>query len=66
MNINININTDNAAFEGDFDKEIKRILKQTEKHISKHANSNCKLFDSNGNTCGNLTTKGAEPMKLKL
>ena len=60
MNVTININTDNAAFEGNEDHETARILRCLADSIEQaHGPNNCdgdKLRDINGDTVGNITT----------
>lgn len=54
MTITIKINTDNAAFEGDRDEEIARMLRRwLERGIS-----DAGLMDLNGNRVGSVQVKG--------
>ena len=52
MKINIEINTDNQAFEFDKEEEISRILKELINNNRLWNQKQIKLFDYNGNNVG--------------
>ena len=52
MRINIEINTDNQAFEFDKEGEILRILKELINNNELWSQEQIKLFDYNGNSIG--------------
>jgi len=52
MKINIEINTDNQAFEFDKEEEISRILKELINNNRLWNQKQIKLFDFNGNNVG--------------
>ena len=52
MKINIEINTDNQAFEFDKEEEISRILKGLINNNRLWSQEQIKLFDYNGNSVG--------------
>ena len=52
MKINIEINTDNQAFEFDKEEEISRILKELINNNRLWSQEQIKLFDYNGNSVG--------------
>tara|TARA_Y100000361_G_scaffold154161_1_gene178493 strand:- start:2148 stop:2339 length:192 start_codon:yes stop_codon:yes gene_type:complete len=52
MKINIEINTDNQAFEFDKEEEISRILKELINNNRLWSQEQIKLFDYNGNSIG--------------
>lgn len=52
MRINIEINTDNQAFEFDKEGEILRILKELINNNRLWSQEQIKLFDYNGNSIG--------------
>lgn len=53
MKINIQFDTNNAAFEDSFLMEVTRVLQRAKDAI--RDGENCKLRDSNGNTIGEVT-----------
>lgn len=55
MYIGIEFETNNSAFEEDFEGEIKRILTQAEKKIVSTKNQSFNLKDVNGNAVGKVS-----------
>ncbi len=61
MELNININTENDAFEGRTGTELARILRAMAQELEREESYNdstqyqWKLKDANGNTCGTAT-----------
>lgn len=58
MTVTVTFETDNAAFEDNFNLETRLILEQAwEKLLNDKLDTNAKLRDSNGNTVGNVEVK---------
>lgn len=58
MDITIKINTDNAAFDGEYFKaELSRILDTVKYELDIKVFRITKLYDINGNTCGYIQIK---------
>lgn len=60
MDITITINTDNAAFEDDYAREVERILLDVArriKHEGREAGASFSLRDINGNTVGKVVVE---------
>lgn len=58
--IRITIDTDNAAFENDPVREIRRIFNESMREQIQLENGEYPLRDLNGNTCGLLSIEGVE------
>lgn len=58
MKITIVFDTDNAAFEDDFAREIRAILIQAKHRIFEQLKGSDKLLDTNGNTVGRVSIDG--------
>lgn len=55
MSISLTIDTDNAAFEGEsFGPEVARMLREVADELEGGRQATWRLFDSNGNACGEV------------
>ena len=60
MDIKIEFNTDNAAFEDNFITEVERVLNRARAAVYVYASTDGveTLLDTNGNVIGKVTVKG--------
>ena len=56
VSVNIDVCTDNAAFDGDATIELTRIINIAIQHVDAKKSISRKLFDINGNRVGQIKT----------
>jgi hypothetical protein len=55
MRITIKLNTENDAFQPDWQDEVRRILHELGSTIDEHSGVAFRVLDINGNDCGQVT-----------